>query len=420
MINKKIMGYNPKMLQAWLSWYAGCSLPEYFGAQKGELGLELQQVPQEYSKLLKWFQGKNFHSYLELGIGRGGSFLLNVMFQKDIDMAVAVDNSEYWKNDQKKSIKEKIEWLKEQDKYVSFYDCSTDDFFANKIGLSIKFDCIFIDADHSYEGVKKDFDNALRHIKRDGYIIFHDIASSQCPGVVQIWEEVKDKYKMVETFIHGSNCGIGIIKVEAPDECSHTSDTSRLNNDTHGKYGMVLIETRDRDLKAIFQKHKRFISDEWKEYIKTDIHDFSIAKLNQLLTSYEFWDSLPFEKVLIIQPDSQLLRAGIEEFMEWDFVGAPHTFCEWTANGGLSLRTVSVMKEICRTHKYEGEAVHGNEDIFFTNILHYEPQYGKLAPRTVNEKFSCESIFKLGTLGEHAANKYLTKDEYQQVITQYK
>ena len=71
-----------------------------------------------------------------------------------------------------------------------------------------KFDIIFIDGDHSYEGVKKDYDNSLPLLNNNGYIIFHDIASRGCPGVVRIWDEIKNE-KSIE-FVDSDTCGIGI------------------------------------------------------------------------------------------------------------------------------------------------------------------------------------------------------------------
>lgn len=47
--------------------------------------------------------------------------------------------------------------------------------FNDKIGIDAKFDLIFIDGDHSYEGFKYDFEEiALKHID-DGIILFHDV-----------------------------------------------------------------------------------------------------------------------------------------------------------------------------------------------------------------------------------------------------
>lgn len=36
------------------------------------------------------------------------------------------------------------------------------------------FDWIYIDGDHSYEGVKRDIDQAVRKVKRDGLLVFND------------------------------------------------------------------------------------------------------------------------------------------------------------------------------------------------------------------------------------------------------
>ena len=461
MIDKEILAYDKQLLQAWLAWEAGSSNPDYFGAHKGTLGLELQQVPEEYSRLLCWFREQKFESYLELGVGRGGSFLLNVMFQSNLKWAFAIDNSEYWKDDQKKSILEKVYWLVEErkDAHIHFGDATTDLFFkdvAQETHPCRQFDCIFIDADHSYEGVKKDYDNALKHIKNGGYIIFHDINSSSCPGVMKIWEEASKQQQVEATFIHGNNCGIGIIQVgllaqrlladtEVVSQNQKTSfpkdlilltaiESMMLNK---SKYGVLLIETRPEiNLEEVAERHTKFLPESWgltiigsKENeqvscaalnrIHLNANGFNISMLNKWLTSSYFWSLIPHEKVLIIQPDSQLLRTGIEEFLQYDYVGAPWKFAEHGGNGGLSLRTVNIMKRICEANQYRGEALDGNEDIFFSNIM-FHMKMGNLAPREVCEKFSCETIFKLGTLGVHAIEKYLTKEQCETILNQYK
>jgi hypothetical protein len=38
----------------------------------------------------------------------------------------------------------------------------------------LMFDWIYIDGDHSFEGVKKDIDQAITKIKRDGFVVFND------------------------------------------------------------------------------------------------------------------------------------------------------------------------------------------------------------------------------------------------------
>jgi len=51
------------------------------------------------------------------------------------------------------------------------------------------FDVIFIDADHSYEGVKKDIQNYLPKLKPSGFLICHDYNSPSWMGVKQACNE---------------------------------------------------------------------------------------------------------------------------------------------------------------------------------------------------------------------------------------
>lgn len=150
-------------------------------------------------------------------------------------------------------------------------------------------------------------------------------------------------------------------------------------------------------------------------FIDLGVTTFSEMDYNRLLASRFFWDQC-LGKVLIFQHDSRILREGVEEFIEWDYVGAPWQFQEHGGNGGLSLRSQTMMKKVINTVEYNPSR-HGNEDVYFSN---YIPHLGgKLAPREVCERFSCESIFKLGTLGVHAIEKYLTAEQVSQILTQY-
>ena len=87
-----------------------------------------------------------------------------------------------------------------------------------------KIDLLFIDGDHSYEGVKKDFEIYQSYVSNNGIIAFHDIVpdsfsrtgiktSSYVGEVPKFWNEIKKNYKYKE-FIESDDqdgCGIGII-----------------------------------------------------------------------------------------------------------------------------------------------------------------------------------------------------------------
>lgn len=81
---------------------------------------------------------------------------------------------------------------------------------------------LFIDGDHSYEGCKYDWE-MVRNNERTKYIIFHDIDSYICTGVVQVWSEIKnnknfkseeiiDKYPLELIPSRQNYLGIGILE----------------------------------------------------------------------------------------------------------------------------------------------------------------------------------------------------------------
>jgi len=199
--------------------------------------------------------------------------------------------------------------------------------------------------------------------------------------------------------------------------------------------GVVIVETRPNvGLRAVVGNCMKYLDRNWMPFVfcseknKHEVYNeakyilqsdsLNESQYNRMLTSSLFWNLLPFDKVLITQTDAAMLRSGIEEFMGWDYCGAPWTFAHHGGNGGFSLRTVKSMKDVCDEFRYDPSM--GNEDVFYSNILKAYPKYGKLAPREVNEKFSCESIFKLGTLGVHAIDKHLTKGQCETILNQYK
>lgn len=107
------------------------------------------------------------------------------------------------------SIKNKITYLKtiKQIDDIIFFNTSGDDFFKS---CNRKYDIIFIDADHSYESVKKDYKNALKCLNENGILIFHDI-QTPC-GVKKLWNEELDNSKKIKEFVIYIECGIGIYK----------------------------------------------------------------------------------------------------------------------------------------------------------------------------------------------------------------
>lgn len=201
----------------------------------------------------------------------------------------------------------------------------------------------------------------------------------------------------------------------------------------------VIIETRKINLKSVLSKHLPFLPG-WESCIVgseanwglnrklTDHHytlypetyappKFTHVEYNNLLTSVRFWEHFKdYNRVLIFQHDSEILRFGIDEFLEWDYVGAPWLFQHKGGNGGLSLRNPQIMLKCIEKYPYNPSL--GNEDIYFSN--HIEKVGGRLAPREICSKFSCETIFKLGTFGVHKIDAYLTQSQCKEIRDYHK
>ena len=63
-------------------------------------------------------------------------------------------------------------------------------------GLRASVDLLFIDGDHSYEGVRADFENYAPLVRPGGLIAFHDVAPTKNPTsqVDRLWRQLRDLF----------------------------------------------------------------------------------------------------------------------------------------------------------------------------------------------------------------------------------
>ena len=92
--------------------------------------------------------------------------------------------------------------------------CETIEKFASKI--SCKYQYIYIDGDHSYEGVKGNYELLFPFLEEGGYMAFHDVTEDKntdyglC-GVKKFWEELIARYTG-EHITFPFSVGLGILK----------------------------------------------------------------------------------------------------------------------------------------------------------------------------------------------------------------
>lgn len=154
--------------------------------------------------------------------------------------------------------------------------------------------------------------------------------------------------------------------------------------------------------------NKEYIEDitkDWKGVELTNIlfHNLSSHEYNDWARTKKFWGQIEKNNVLLFQVDSLLLRDGIDEFLEWDYIGAPWTSPKegkLVGNGGLSFRKTKKMIDIIDKNLYISYI---NEDIYFCKFIK------DLPPVTTAKKFSVEDLYYDNPLGIHQPKIELEK-----------
>jgi predicted O-methyltransferase YrrM len=107
------------------------------------------------------------------------------------------------------------------ERYTYFYNTNSHDqytliktkatFDPWKLGNQVDF--LFIDGDHSLEGVKKDFEMYSPLVRRGGIIVFHDAIyhADKTEEVDIFWNAIKKQYPFVEIKVGKNSTGIGVI-----------------------------------------------------------------------------------------------------------------------------------------------------------------------------------------------------------------
>lgn len=161
------------------------------------------------------------------------------------------------------------------------------------------------------------------------------------------------------------------------------------------------------------------------EHSLLNVSLFDIDVYNSIMEDVEFWQGLydlGFDKCLVIQDDGMLIKPGIEKFLEYDYVGAPwaddisnkyikeNINSDLVGNGGLSLRTVSKMVQICEEYDREKyQLFYHNinrmpEDVYFVKYMNKVE--GRVAPRAEAVEFACEQVLNPSAIGFHKVWSY--------------
>jgi cephalosporin hydroxylase len=89
-------------------------------------------------------------------------------------------------------------------------DSHSREIFESVITPGYSCSLLLIDGDHSYEGVKKDYELYSPYVKKGGYILLHDILNKDC-GVPQFWDEIYKSNTHAVALNYGY-AGMGIVQ----------------------------------------------------------------------------------------------------------------------------------------------------------------------------------------------------------------
>jgi predicted O-methyltransferase YrrM len=212
-----------------------CQRPEeYFDFATKYLGH--QQWKQEITDFLKFAADIKPIRICEVGLFTGGTNLMLAHALPTVQLVIGVDM-----HIRNRSLLRYF--AKPSQKQILIKGKSCDDATLKRVALALgneKLDILFIDADHRYEGVKRDFLNYRQFVREGGIIVFHDIVQdhltkfkhdpktwqgARSGEVYLFWQKIKPFYENTREFVldyEQDGCGLGALiyssKVKIPED----------------------------------------------------------------------------------------------------------------------------------------------------------------------------------------------------------
>jgi predicted O-methyltransferase YrrM len=179
----------------------------------GATSIRPTQVREEITGLLKILKAKRPKFILEIGTAGGGTLFLftrvaasdATLVSVDLPMGYSELRIPYYESFS----------LPDQRIHLIRMDSHKKTTFnaINRILREHKLDFLFIDGDHTYEGVKNDFKMYSKLLNPSGIIAFHDIVPGppeNVGGVPKFWEETKCNFSYIELVKNWKQRGYGI------------------------------------------------------------------------------------------------------------------------------------------------------------------------------------------------------------------
>lgn len=195
-----------------------CKIPtDYITFTQKWMGVGSVQVPEEIDAAVDLMQSIDPKVACEIGTEHGGTNLLISQSLKKLQTMIAMDLFIRHKSH--------LMVFKCREMNLHFIDGSshkgTTALRLNKYLDGKKIDILFIDGDHSYEGVKQDFAMYRTFVREGGLTFFHDIVPDHgvqlgikthawTGGVPDLWKDLKGHYTHHEFVKDWKQNGMGI------------------------------------------------------------------------------------------------------------------------------------------------------------------------------------------------------------------
>lgn len=147
-------------------------------------GLKHWQAPNQFSRYLAHLARYPIASYLEVGVRHGGTFAITVEYLSrfhPIAKATGIDIDDVPSMHELASRRPEVRFLQLDTRSEAL---------RREVEEHGPYDLVLVDADHSYEACRSDVDTVLPHAR---ILALHDIVDAACPGVRQVWRELREQ-----------------------------------------------------------------------------------------------------------------------------------------------------------------------------------------------------------------------------------
>lgn len=193
----------------------------FIGAAFDRVTRRMEQHRGEIEPFVTWLLStlrRRPHVVMEIGVRHGGTaqlwceLAIDTVIGVDWGLADSLGRQEQYAlgRDMESEYPHKYQFM-----LADSHSPDTLDMLSSRLGI-IGLDLLFLDGDHSYDGVKQDYEMYRGLVRRGGVIAFHDIVDtplirSAGHGVYRFWQELPgDKH---EFCVGGDWGGIGAIIV---------------------------------------------------------------------------------------------------------------------------------------------------------------------------------------------------------------